>query len=202
MAVTRDQITTLLLAIGGGEFGATEALIPLVYDELRSLARNRIRREGHALTLQPTELVHEAYMRLLGGDDLEFENRAHFFGAAAEAMRRILIERARRRARHRHGAGRERVPIELALDVVPERPREQEVDVLGLDEALTELERVDPRMAQVVLLRTFGGLSVVDTSRALGLSERTVKREWACARAWLHGRLNAGTDGDRAGASA
>ncbi len=188
MPATQEQITRLLIAIGGGEVAATEILIPLVYDELRSLARNRMRREPNGHTFRPTELVHEAYLRLLGGTELEFENRAHFFGAAAEAMRRILIERARKRGRVRHGAGRERVPLDVAVDATP--TPEPEVDVLGLDDALTELERIDPRMARVVLLRTFGGLSVVDTARATGLSERTVKREWACARAWLHGRLS------------
>lgn len=187
--VPQEQITRLLVAIRGGEESASETLIPLVYDELRGLARSRLRREGGVQTVRPTELVHEAYLRLVGDGEPEFENRAHFFGAAAKAMRRVLIDRARRRLSIRRGAGRERVPIDAALDSVPSRGDPEEVDVLGLDDALTDLERFDPRMARVVLLRTFGGLSVEDTARVLTLSERTVKREWACARAWLSDRL-------------
>lgn len=194
MEATREQITRLLIAIGDGEHAATDALIPLVYEELRSLARQRIRREAGMQTLRPTELVHEAYLRVLGESDPDFENRGHFFGAAAEAMRRILIERARRRGRDRHGAGRERVPLEAAVDLMGMADRPPELDVLGLDEALTDLEGFDPRMAKVVLLRTFGGLSVEDSARVMSLSERTVKREWACARAWLFDRLSDGDD--------
>ncbi len=189
MPVTQQQITRLLLAIREGDAGANESLIPLVYDELRGLARSRLRREGGLPTVRPTELVHEAYLRMVGGGEPDFENRAHFFGAAAEAMRRILIDRARRRRRVRHGAGRERVPIDAALDAAPAHGHDEEVDVLGLDEALSDLERFDPRLARVVLLRTFGGLSVRETAQVLSLSDRTVKREWACARAWLSERL-------------
>lgn len=193
----QHDITRLLVAMGDGASEAREArerLIPLVYDELRVIARSRLRRESGARTVSATELVHEAYLRLLGPDDPGFQNRAHFFAAAAEAMRRVLIDRARRRQRLRHGGGRARITLDDALHVPSTNDRDDD-EILAVDEALSHLQRIDPRGAQVVLLRTFGGLTVEETARVMDLSPRSVKREWACARAWLTERL--GRDGAR-----
>lgn len=137
-------------------------------------------------TLQPTALVHEAYLRLVGDRPVEWANRAHFFAAAATAMRDIIVERARRRARIRHGAGRKRIPLEAADESAGEAPSDGEFDFLALDEALKRFAAVDPRRAQVVMLRFFAGLSVEDASAATGSSTATVKRDWNYARAWLH----------------
>lgn len=188
MPVTQEQITRVLEALRDGDPSAEETLIPLVYDELRAMARSRLRREGGAVTVRPTELVHEVYLRLFGSNESRFDNRAHFFAAAAQAMRRVLVDRARGRNRERHGGGWERITLEHALDATPV-DRGPDHDVLALDESLERLSQLDPKMAKVVLLRTFGGLSVEDTARVLALSERSVKREWACARAWLAKRL-------------
>lgn len=188
MPATRDHITRLLIAIREGDDGAEGVLIPLVYDELRSMARGRLRRGGSGATVRPTELVHEAYLRLLGPKASSFESRAHFFGAASEAMRRVLIDRARMRYRKRRGEGRRPIALDQAVDLLPHQPAE-EFDLLALDESLRALERLDARMARVVVLRVFGGVSIEDTARMLCLSERTIKREWACARAWLAERL-------------
>jgi RNA polymerase sigma factor (TIGR02999 family) len=188
LPVTQEQITRALEALRDGDPIAEDALIPLVYDELRAMARSRLRREGGAATVGATELVHEVYLRLFGSTESTFDNRAHFFAAAAQAMRRVLVDRARGRNRARHGGGRERITFERVVDATPV-DHDPDHDVLALDEALERLRQFDPRMAQVVLLRTFGGLSVADTARVLVLSERSVKREWACARAWLAERL-------------
>lgn len=163
--------------------GSSEELLPLVYDELRRLARARLARESGGMTLQPTALVHEAYLRLAGdGRDRRWDRRGHFFGAAAIAMRRILVERARKAQRIRHGGGY----VQVALD--PEQPATltKLPDVIAIDEALTKLERLDPRKAQVVTLRYFAGLTVEETAEAMDLSPATVKNEWAFARVWLH----------------
>lgn len=163
--------------------GSSEDLLPQVYDELRRLARARLAREGPGLTLQPTALVHEAYLRLAGdGVDRRWDRRGHFFAAAAISMRRILVERARRVHRVKHGGGH----VQVELD--PESPAASADlhEVLAIDEALSELERVDPRKAQVVMLRYFAGLTVEETAEAMALSPATVKNEWAFARVWLH----------------
>ena len=176
--------------------GSSEDLLPQVYDELRRLARARMAREAPGLTLQPTALVHEAYLRLVGnGEAKQWDRRGHFFAAAAIAMRRILVERARRVGRVRHGGGQ----VQVALD--PDSPAHgtELGDVLAIDEALSELERIDGRKAQVVTLRYFAGLSVEETAEALDLSPSTVKNEWAFARVWLHralGPLNGACDGE------
>ncbi|MEM7245516.1 MAG: sigma-70 family RNA polymerase sigma factor [Acidobacteriota bacterium] len=183
------EVTRLLDAIGRGDPGASEELLPLVYDELRSLARARMAREPVGHTLQPTALVHEAYLRLLGPDDgrrPRWSSLGHFFGAAALAMRRILVERARRQQRIRHGGQQARVELDerelpgLGLST----------DVLALDEALQALERHDERKHRVVMLRYFGGLSIDETAEALGLSPATVKTDWTYSRAWLHRALS------------
>jgi len=165
---------------------ASEELLPLVYDELRRLAAARLSHEKPGQTLQATALVHEAYMRLSGDDEVRWDNKGHFFGAAALAMRRILVERARRVGRIKHGGGRDRVP----LTGVQVEADNESFDFVGLDEALRRMEQQDQRMSQVVMLRFFAGLSIEDTAGVLGVSPNTVKREWACARAWLHDELH------------
>src|SRR5262245_23087277 len=166
--------------------GTSREMLPEVYDELRRLARARIARERHELTLQPTALVHEAYLRVTGDDqDKRWDRRGHFFAAAALAMRRILVERARHYQRLRHGAGAEKVSLEEGML----RADPQLVDLVAVDEALTRLEQSDPRKAQIVSLRYFGGLSIEETAAALDLSPATVKNEWAFARAWLYRAL-------------
>ncbi len=176
--------------------GSSDDLLPQVYDELRRLARARLAREAPGLTLQPTALVHEAYLRIVGdGRSQRWDRRGHFFAAAAIAMRRILVERARRVRRVRHGGGQARV----ALDPEAAAAGVDLGDVLAVDEALAGLERLDPRKAQVVVLRYFGGLSVEETAEALALSPSTVKNEWAFARAWLHRALGPHGSQDGAG---
>lgn len=179
-----SEVTRLLEAIDAGDVAAADDLLPLVYTELRKLARARLAREAPGATLQPTALVHEVYLRLLGGDD-RWQNRAHFFGAAATAMRRILIERARRAARIRHGGGQERVEL-----MTGDAPIEIDIEqVLAVDQALDRLAHRDPQTAEVVQLRAFAGLTVSETARALDVSERTVVRLWRAGRAWLGGQL-------------
>jgi RNA polymerase sigma factor (TIGR02999 family) len=181
-------VTQLLEQIRRGEAGASERLLPLVYDELRRLARARMAAERPGHTLQPTALVHEAYLRLIGSGDVSWDSRGHFFGAAAEAMRRILIERARRARRIKRGGDLRRVELD---DQVPEAgPRVDEV--LAVDEALARLEALDAQMAAVVKLRYFAGLTIDEVAQALGTSTRTVNRLWTGARAWLRREIPAG----------
>ena len=165
-------------------------LAPVVYDELRMLAAAHLRREDSGHSLQPTALVNEAYLRLVGAYAPPWDDRGHFFRAAAEAMRRILIEHARKRSRHKRGGGR----VQVSLSAVGPASWDEPEQVLALDEALRRLEEQDPRSAEVVQLRYFGGLSVQETAEALGVSERTVKREWTFARVWLHDALREGDD--------
>ncbi|MBK8974921.1 MAG: sigma-70 family RNA polymerase sigma factor [Planctomycetes bacterium] len=190
-----NEVTVLLAALGRGEQRAADALMTVLYRELHQLARARMQREPAGHTLQPTALVHEAYVRLVADQGAMWRDRRHFFGAAAEAMRRILIERARRVAGPMRGGDRHRLPLE-EIDAAAETTPE---DLLALDEALLRLEQRDARMAAIVKLRYFAGLSVADTAAALDLSPRTVKREWAVARAWLHGRLSGPDDPAPAG---
>jgi len=159
--------------------------LPLVYDELRSLAANMLRGERHNHTLQPTALVHEAYLRLVRNQNLEWSSRAQFYVAAAQAMQRILIEHARKKKRLKRGGNRRRV----ASNVVGLARDENLEDVVALHEAIDRLEGEDPRAALVTRLRFYSGLSVEETAKAMQLSERTVMREWAYARAWLHDAL-------------
>ncbi len=176
-----SHITQLLAAIGGGDRAATDELLPAVYEELRGMARRQMAAEPAGHTLQPTALVHEAYLRLVGDGEADWNSRGHFFAAAAEAMRRILVERARRYGRRKHGAGRRRVPLDKVDLVLQDTP----VDLLALDEALADLQARDPRAYDIAMLRHFAGLSNDQTARALGTSERTVSREWGYARLWL-----------------
>jgi RNA polymerase sigma factor (TIGR02999 family) len=183
MTGVTQQITALVADARLGDAGATAKLVPLVYAELRHIAASLMARERDAATLQPTALVHEAYLRLLG--NAEWQSRAHFLGAAAQAMRRILIEHARKRHRLKRGGERERVTLtdgQLQYDANPEQ-------LLALERALVKLEARDRDMARVVELRYFGGLTVEETAEVLGSSPRTVHRQWAGARAWLHREL-------------
>lgn len=186
----RAKMTEILQEAARGEAGASEELLPIVYDELRRLARWRLARERPGQTLQPTALVHEAYLRLLGGplgqqEASSWENRRHFFAAAAEAMRRILVERARRARRQRHGGHLQREGDE-AIDAVATPSAEADLaDLLSLDEALTKLEAIDAEAALVTKLRHYSGFTVDEVAEILGSSRRTVHRKWALARAWL-----------------
>lgn len=179
------EVTLLLNAAGAGDPKASAELLPLVYEELRRLARARLGAEAPGQTLQPTALVHEAYIRLVGDVDLQWNSRGHFFGAAALAMRRILVERARHRKRMKHGGGRRRV--ELREDAMVSEPAPD--DLLALDDALDKLAALDERKSRVVMLRYFAGLSIEETAAALEVSPATVKADWAFSRAWLHRAL-------------
>jgi RNA polymerase sigma factor (TIGR02999 family) len=186
-----DDVTRILSAIEQGEPRAAEELLPIVYGELRKLAAQRMARERPGHTLQPTALVHEAYLRLVDVEKAQhWRSRGHFFGAAAEAMRRILIERARRRGAKKHGGGRRRVD----LDGVDAAAPKSLGDVLALDEALRRLEKTDPVAAELVNLRYFAGLSMPQAAEALGLSLRTAERNWTYARTWLHRELSREAD--------
>ncbi len=179
-----SDVTQILNAIERGDAAAGEQLLPLVYDELRRLATQRLRHEPPGMTLQATALVHEAFLRLVGNDPAapRWENRGHFFAAAAEAMRRILVERARRQRSVRHGGEFERHDVEDLPIAVPEI-RE---DLIALDAALSKLAEVDRLAADLVQLRYFAGLTMAEAAQALGLAPRTADRTWAYARAWLH----------------
>jgi RNA polymerase sigma factor (TIGR02999 family) len=176
-----SDVTLILQAVGRGEKQASEELLPLVYEELRRMAAARMAREAAGHTLQPTALVHEAWMRLVGDEERSWENRAHFFGAAAEAMRRILVESARRKGRSKRGNRPERVVID-EIDIADATPGEE---VVLIDEALKELETLDAERARVVVLRFFGGLNNDEVAENLGIGKRTVERHWAFAKVWL-----------------
>lgn len=178
---TTDKFTRILADVTAGQRGATDRLLPLVYDELRSLAAWQLQRERRDHTLQATALVHEAYVRLTGRREGHWRDRAHFFAVAAEAIRRILVDHARAKKRLKRGGGRERVPLDGVVLVTSE----QEVDLVGLDGALDELARQHPRKARVVELRFFGGLTMEQIAEVLGTTLRTVERDWQFARAWL-----------------
>jgi RNA polymerase sigma factor (TIGR02999 family) len=178
-----SDVTRILAAVEQGDPTAASQLLPLVYDELRRLAAHRLAHQTPGHTLQPTALVHEAYLRLVGdpgGDD--WDNRGHFFAAAAEAMRRILVENARRKGRHKRGGDLSRRDLDAAEQVAVPEIRE---DLLALDEALTKLTSVAPQAAQLVQLRYFAGLSLPEAAKTLGVSPRTADRLWAFARVWL-----------------
>jgi RNA polymerase sigma factor (TIGR02999 family) len=181
------EVTRILSDIERGDPKAAEQLLPLVYDELRALAAQKLAREKPGQTLQPTALVHEAYLRLVGGDD-HWDSRGHFFAAAAEAMRRIVVEAARRKNRVKHGGGRVRDDVELA-DLPTRLPPD---DILALDEALGRLERLDPVKARLVTLRYFAGMTIEQAAEVLHISRVTAHRYWTFARAWLHQQLTGG----------
>ena len=176
-----NEITLVLQAVSRGDKRASEELLPLVYQELRRLAAMKMAREPEGHTLQPTELVHEAWLRLTGDDNPGWENRTHFLGAAAEAMRRILVDHARRKAAVKHGGGKARLDIE-SLDLVSAEPDEK---ILLIDEALEKLQAEDAEKARIVTLKFFGGLTSQEIAEHMGVGERTVERQWSFARAWL-----------------
>ena len=179
------DVTQILQAIEQGDPKAAEELLPLVYDELRKLAASKMSNEAAGQTLQPTALVHEAWLRLSGSTGQQWQNRRHFFAAAAEAMRRILIDRARKRKRARHGHGMERVDLS-EVDVAATA---SDAQLLAVDEVLERFARESPERAQLVKLRYFVGLSIPDVAEALGISESTAKRQWNYARLWLFKEL-------------
>ena len=176
-----SDVTLILEAVRRGDKHPSEELLPLVYDELRRLAAMRMARESAGHTLQPTALVHEAWVRMVEDGSRTWENRAHFFGAASEAMRRILIERARRKSRIRHGGGQQRVDIE-DMDLAAALPDDK---ILLLDEALERLKAEDPETARVVVIKFFGGLTNEEIVKITGTSDRTVRRQWNYAKTWL-----------------
>jgi len=187
MSVSDDKpATRMLRAATHGDSGAAQDLLPLVYEELRTLARSWLKREGPGQTLQPTALVHEAYLRLVGDDDPGWEGRGHFFAAAARAMRRILVDRAREKMAKKRGGERHRVSADLVEPMV-EPPSEE---VLAVDEAVKRLEEEDPRKGQIVNLRYFARMTAAETAAALGISVGTVGREWRYIRAWLECELS------------
>ncbi|HWD21105.1 MAG TPA: sigma-70 family RNA polymerase sigma factor [Verrucomicrobiae bacterium] len=181
------EITQLLQRLDAGDPRSAEELLPLVYEELRKLAASKMAREAPGQTLQPTALVHEAWLRVAGGTAPAFHGRAHFFGAAAEAMRRILIDRARRKSAQKHGGGQARVEMD-DWEIAGPAPDEQ---LLALDEALGKFAMLEPRKAELVKLRFFAGLTTEQAADALGISEPTAKRWWAYARAWLWEQIRA-----------
>jgi len=176
-----SDATRILNAIGGGDSKAAQDLLPLVYEELRKLAAHKMANEAPGQTLQPTALVHEAWLRLVGTENPQFEGRGHFFAAAAEAMRRILIDRARQKLSLKRGAGAARVNLE-DLEVASAADDDT---LLAVDEALTKLAREDPDSAEFIKLRFFAGMTNDEAAQALGIPERTARRHWSFARAWL-----------------
>lgn len=181
-----SDVTRILTAIERGEMQAADELLPIVYQELRLLAAQMLSRERPGQTLQATALVHEVYIRLVGSEDPGWEGRRHFFGAAAEAMRRILVDSARRKASARHGGEH----VRIDLPEVAQSSHGDRIDLLALNEALERLQQEHPDKAEIIKLRFFAGLSLEQTAAAVGLSRATVQRKWAYARAWLFGRLN------------
>ena len=180
------DVTRILSAVEAGDPSAAAELLPLVYDELRKLAAARLADEKPGQTLQATALVHEAYLRLVGVDrEQRWDSRGHFFAAAAEAMRRLLIDQARRKRRPKHGGGRTRVSLDQALSL-GDTPDD---DVVALDEALQKLAHQEPAKAELVKLHYFAGLTLEEAGLALGISHRTAKRHWAYARAWLYAAI-------------
>ena len=181
-----QHFTRLLDQAQQGDASAAARLLPLVYEQLRGLARSRMKSERAGHTLQATALVHEAYLKLLGNRDIRWSSRSHFFFAAAEAMRRILIDHARARGGPKRGGARKRVPMNNVLDLAME---DRFPEFLAVDEAISRLEKESPDLAQIVRLRFYGGLSVDETAHVLGVSASTVRRNWTFARAWLKRQL-------------
>ncbi len=186
MNVPRAGVTELLVDWGRGDRSALERLMPAVYAELHRLAEQHLARERTDHTLQATALVHEAYLRLVDQRSVRWQNRAHFFGIAAQLMRRVLVDYARRRDAAKRGDGARPLSLEEAADQAPSRP----LDILDLDRALDRLAALDPQQGRLVELRFFGGLTVEESAEVLGVSARTVKRDWRAARAWLYRELH------------
>jgi RNA polymerase sigma-70 factor (ECF subfamily) len=178
-----ESVTRLLVSWQNGSQEALDQLMPLVYQELRTIAGRHLSRESIGHTLQSTALVHEAYMKLIGQRRVQWQNRAHFFGIAAQMMRRILVDHARHQRRDKRGGGATTLSLDEAIGAV--QP-EADLDLLALDEALTSLALIDPRGARIIELRFFSGLTIDETAAVLDISAGTVKREWSAARAWLY----------------
>lgn len=190
-AESSKQVTELLARWSRGDVDARDALVPLVYDELRRLAASYLRRERPDHTLQPTALVNEAYLRLVEQKNVHWRDKGHFFAITAQLMRRILVDHARSHVAEKRGSGAAKVPIEDAMAMSTERPGE----LLSLDESLSRLTELDPRQAQIVELRVFGGLSVDEVAHSLQISAATVKRDWTMAKAWLTVEIEKNRDG-------
>jgi RNA polymerase sigma factor (TIGR02999 family) len=180
-----ENITDLLLGYRRGDKEALDKLMPLVYDELRRQAARYLRREQAGHTLQTTALIHEAYVRLVDQHNVQWQNRAHFFGIAAQMMRRILVDHARTKKRVKRGGSDIRVSLADATTPV----KGQDLDIVALDEALQRLAKIDEQQSRVVELRFFSGLTVEETAEVMGISQATVKRDWSMAKAWLHREL-------------
>lgn len=187
VAEPRERITELLLELGRGQERAADVLVPLVYDELRRIASRQLRRESVGHTLNTTGLVHEAYLRLVDQTRVQWINRAQFFAVAARIMRRILLDHARRVSASKRGGGWQRLELEHAEVPIEERAAE----LVALDEALERLSALNPRLTQVVECRFFGGMTEEETAAALGVTDRTVRRDWVKAKGWLHRELEA-----------
>lgn len=188
MTLSQNQVTQLLLDWGNGDKAALDKLVPVVYQELRRLAAYYMRRERPGHTLQTSALVNEAYMRLVDYSQMRWQSRAHFFAVAAQAMRRILVEHARKRHFAKRGGGAVKVSFDEAAIV----SQEQAADLVALDDALTSLEAMDERKARIVELRYIGGLNIEETAEVLSISPATVQREWRAAKAWLYREINEG----------
>jgi RNA polymerase sigma-70 factor (ECF subfamily) len=187
MPASTHTVTEMLQEWSGGDREALDKLIPIVYEELRRQASRYLQHERHGHTLQTTALVHEAYVRLVDQADVRWQNRAHFFAIAAEMMRRILVDHARKRRAVKRGGDELRVTLNEALNASGER----NLDIIAVDEALTKLAALDRQQARVVELRFFGGLNVEETAEVLGVSARTVKRDWSVAKSWIRRELRA-----------
>ncbi len=188
MSQTSTQdLTQMLIQLSEGKAQVVDDILPLIYDELRRLAGNYLRRERSDHTLQPTALVHEAYLKLIDQTQVKWQNRAHFFGIAANIMRRILVDYARQHRADKRGGAAEKLPLEEEILIVSEG---KSAELLALDEALENLAKIDSQKSKIVELRYFGGLSVEETAEVLGVSEITVKRHWRMAKAWLYGQLS------------
>jgi RNA polymerase sigma factor (TIGR02999 family) len=184
----RQKVTQILSAASSGNQEAAKELWDFVYDELRKLASRKMAHTPPGQTLQPTALVHEAYLRLVGDQEQQWENRAHFFGAAARAMRNVLVDQVRKKGRIKRGGQAQRIPFSQIVCTSESQP----LDILALDEALKRLEKDDPRLVEVALLRFFAGLTIEETAKAMGVSTSTVEREWSYARAWLYREIKKG----------
>lgn len=180
------DVTQLLVDYSNGKREALDVLTPLVYGELRNLAARYLRRERSDHTLQSTALVHEAYLRLIDQNQVRWQNRAHFFGVAAQMIRRILVDHARTRHAQKRGGNAQKLSLDEAIGL----PEQRDLDIIALDDALKLLAELDPQQSKVIELRFFGGLSIEETAEALGISPATVKREWVTARAWLLRQLS------------
>lgn len=185
MSHPTHEVTTLLIDWNNGRAEALEQLMPLVYNELRQIAKRYLRKERADHTLQTTALVHEAYIRLIDQNHANWQNRAQFFGVAAQMMRRILVDHARGHHADKRGGGAAKLSLDEAIEIADQK----EVDLIALDDALTNLAELDEQQSRVVELRFFGGLTVEETAEVMKLSPATIKREWSMAKAWLHREL-------------